>query len=244
MKRATNLLLASRFFSEVFGAICFHNDALDGYVDLNDGRHLETLAVYFPNRLDLYDEETKSRLSKEAGDDFYERYCGAVGKMACGMLSSKLLVAYYLDDAVLGICNFIKGGLKGGCDLIFDYFCGIEVNSLANGASHFLESVQTNNGLAITKGNLIQPTVEEFLFADRSSTLEKSEFFRLRKKSKYYPIVEKQEMMDKILAVFPHETKDFCALAERRFQRFQQSFARLTKEEFSAFEKDMCITSS
>ena len=36
----SNLQLAKEFFSEVFGAICFHNDALDGYVDFNDGRHL------------------------------------------------------------------------------------------------------------------------------------------------------------------------------------------------------------
>ena len=81
----SNLQLAKEFFSEVFGAICFHNDALDGYVDFNDGRRLETLAVYFPNKFDLHDEETKSRLSKEVGEDFYERYCDAVGKMVCGI---------------------------------------------------------------------------------------------------------------------------------------------------------------
>ena len=244
MKKTTNLLLARQFFSEVFGAICFYNDAMDGYADFNDGRSLETLAVYFPNKLDLYDEETKSRLAKEAGEDFYKRYCGSVGKMVCGMMSSKLLVAYYLNDAVLGICNYIKGGLKGGCDTIFDYFCGIEINSLADGASHFLDTVQTNNGLAITKGNSIQTTMEDFLFADRPSPFEKSEFFRLQKKSKYYPVVEKRKMMDEILAVFPHEAENFCELAERRFQRFQQSFSRLTKDEFSAFKKDMGITSS
>ncbi len=244
MSNTTNLLLAQQFFSEVFGAICFYNDVADGFAEYGDGKKLETLAVYFPNKLDLYDDETKFRLSKKAGKNFYERYCGSIGKMVCGLMSSKLLVAYYLNGTVLGICNYMYGGLKGGCNFIFDYFCGVDLSELTDGVSCFSETVQTNNGLKITKGNDIQETLEEFLYSDHFSPFAKSEFFRLKKKSKYYPVAEKREMMKNILAAFPHRTEYFSELAERRSQKFQQLFTKLTKEEFVAFKEDMGITSS
>lgn len=126
-----NLLAAQKFFSDTFGAVCFYNDYNDGYVTLDERKKVETLSVYFPNKLDLYDQETKIRLIKAAGDNFYERYSGAKGKTLCGIRSSQLMVAYYVDHKTVGIYSYNRLGLKGLINFLFDFFCGIDINCYA-----------------------------------------------------------------------------------------------------------------
>jgi hypothetical protein len=237
----TNLLLAKKFFTEVFGAICFYNDTQDGYVELNDGRKLETLAIYFPNKVDLYDEETKSRLTKEAGEEFYKRYCGADGKMICGIFGNRLLVAYHLNGEVIGIREYVLGGLKGGCNLMVDYFCGIDLKGAPFGVRCFTETVQTNNNLKIIKGEDIEETIERFLFTDNFSPCQKSQLFHLPKTKKYY-FQDEYEMREKISNAFPNEWKVFSKIGRSRNQLSQQQFLKLTKEEYNAFLEDMGIT--
>lgn len=76
----TNLEYLDKFITETYGAICFHNAPEDGYARLSDGVTMETLAIYFANELDLYDADRKERLTRAAGEKFYERYVGARGK--------------------------------------------------------------------------------------------------------------------------------------------------------------------
>lgn len=239
----TNLLLAEKFFTEVFGAICFYNDKQDGYAEFCDGRKLETLAVYFPNKLDLYNDETKARLTKAAGENFYKRYCGADGKMVCGMMSSKLLAGYYIDDKVVGIDSYMLGGLKGGCNFIVDYFCGYDLKATPFSVQYFTENVQTNNNLKIIKGQDIQETLERFLFTDNFSPYKKPQLFYLPKTQKDY-IKDKWEMKRKIVNAFPNEINVISKIAERRSQLFQQTFMELSRKEFAVFEEDMGVTSS
>jgi hypothetical protein len=239
----SNLLLAKKFFTEVFGAICFYNDEQDGYTEFSDGRKLETLAVYFPNKLDLYIDETKSRLTKAAGENFYKRYCGADGKMVCGMASSKLLAAYYLNDVVVGIDSYMLGGLKGACNLIVDYFCGHDLKATPFGERCFTETVQTNNHLKIMKGEDIEKTLEGFLFTDNFSPYKKSQLFHLPKTQDEY-VKDVWEMKRKIVNAFPDESKAISEIAKRRDDLFLQAFLKISREDYAEFEKDMGITSS
>lgn len=237
-----NLLTAQKFFTDAFGAICFYNDSDDGYVVFSDEhKAVETLSVYFPNKLDLYDKETKNRLVKAAGDNFYERYSGAKGKTLCGMRSSQLMVAYYVDKKIIGINCYAHLGLKGLSDSIFKFFCGIDINCYAEGVRCFTQTIETNNGLLLEKGNNIQDVMEQYL---KEIDVNPNFYFRIPKKTDYYPVSEQQEMLKKIGDLFAEQHSYFELLAEQRTARHNQLMGLLSDKDWDSFYADMHIVGS
>lgn len=232
----TNLQLAETFFAEVFGAVCFYNDEMDGYHTFSDKQKaIETLSVYFPNKIDENDLETKTRLIGAAGEQFYNRYCGAIGKKLCGMQASHLLVAYYLNSEVVAIIHYNGIGLKGSCNLIFDYFCGVDINSFADSAKRFTLSVETNNGLKIEKGANIQSVIESYLIQkDLLSNKNNQVFFKRSGKSE-------QEMLCFVNEIFGDENLRFARLAKDRKNRHTNLMALLSGKEWADFYCDMGI---
>lgn len=239
----TNLQVAQKFFSDTFGAICFYNDVKDGYTEFEDGRtKIETLSVYFPNRLDLYDVEVKNRLTQVAGDKFYERYSGAENKIVCGMQANKLLVAFYLDGKVIGIVNYIPIGLKGHCDLIFDYFSGVDLDRYADEVVTFSVSVPTNNGLKMSKGLRIKTAIEQYLSDNNIMPLRKKfGYYVLPERSGEYPVEVRQEAFRDINKYFKNENARFTEIAERRKENHTELFKFLSAEDWSTFYKDMGV---
>lgn len=237
-----NLLTAQKFFTDTFGAVCFYNDFDDGYVVFSDGhKEVETLSVYFPNKLDLYDKDTKNRLVKAAGDKFYERYSGSKGMTLCGIRSSQLMVAYYVDKKIIGINCYVHLGLKGLSDAIFKFFCGININCYAESIRCFTETIETNNGLLLEKGNNIQNVMEQYL---NRMGVDPDLYFRLPKKTDYYPVSEQQEMLKKIGDLFAEQHSYFELLAEQRTARHNQLMGLLSDKDWDSFYADMHIVGS
>ena len=237
-----NLLTAQKFFTDTFGAICFYNDFDDGYVVFSDGRkEVETLSVYFPNKLDLYDKDTKNRLVKAAGDKFYERYSGSKGKTLCGIRSSQLMVAYYVDKKIIGINCYAHLGLKGLSDSIFKFFCGININCYDESVRCFTQTIETNNGLLLEKGNNIQDVMEQYL---KEIDVNPNFYFRIPKKTDYYPVLEQQEMLKKISDMFAEQHSYFELLAEQRTARHNQLMSLLSDKDWDSFYADMHIAVS
>ena len=233
-----NLLAARQFFSDVFGAVCFYNDRQDGYIAFSDGRKsIETLSIYFPNKLDLYDLETKKRLTNAVGENFYERYCGAKSRMLCGLYSSQLMVAYYYDNKVIGIHSYNHLGLKGSVDRIFNYFCGVNLNLYAENERCFSASVCTNNNIKIETGYNIQNVVESYL---NEIDYKFDEYFRLDV-SLNYPVLEQQKRFKQIDEIYGTENSNFCLCAKRRAERFSKLMGALSKEDLQEFYNDIEI---
>ena len=101
----TNLEYLAQFLTETYGAICFHNDSVDGYTTFPKESQLEmeTLCVYFPNQLDLEIESVKARLLPSFGSLFYERYTGAKGIKLCTLNGCVLLARFAKNNKTLGI---------------------------------------------------------------------------------------------------------------------------------------------
>ena len=170
-KALSNLQAAEKFFTEVFGAICFYNDSEDGYVEFDGKKKIETLSIYFANRLDCRIDERRARLVKAAGEQFYERYIGTNGMLVCGILGGLTLVAYYAEGKPVAIKSYGRPNLSGGVSLVIDYFCGKNINRLTADLRYFTKDLPTNCGLKIKKGMPIMDTVDRFFLKNRIEPL-------------------------------------------------------------------------
>lgn len=167
----TNLQAAEKFFTEIFGAICFYNDPQDGYVVLDGGRKIETLSIYFASKRDCQIKERKERLERAAGDKFYERYVGARGNTVGDLLGGLTLAAYYIGDDPIAVIPYGRSEFSGDISLVIDYFCGRNINKLTADLRYFTKNLPTNCGFNIKKGMPIMDTVDKILLKNRIEPL-------------------------------------------------------------------------
>lgn len=239
----TNLQLAENFFTDFFGAICFYNDPRDGYVKISDGhRKIETLSVYFPNRVDLNDNETAERLTTACGNDFYKRYVGSKNLLLCGMQGSRLLASFWVDDKVVGMMNFSGVGIKGNVEAIFDYFCGRDLDCLAESAVTALHNVVTNNGQKFEKGMKLKGIADDYLKMLGVDNLRGEGFYtEPTYEYKNFIIPDRQRIYEEINASFRKEYKAISEIAKKRADNFRKLLDLLTEEDWKGFYADMEI---
>ncbi len=163
----TNLEYLAWFLEDTYGAICFHNEVEDGYVEFpsEENKEMETLAVYFPNEIDLMDQEVAERLTKKAGKEFYKRYKGALGMRVCPIMSNYLFVRYSKDGVVLRLCQEQYGVTHmtyyEPLSVLAEYFLGVDISHVNAKAITYL-SMPTNNGLDLGINSDMEIAYEEF----------------------------------------------------------------------------------
>lgn len=224
----TNLQAAEKFFTEVFGAICFYDDPEDGYVELEGNRKIETLAIYFANKLNYQIEDRKERLTKAVGEKLYERYDGANGNTVCGLHGSFTLVAYYVGEKPVAIVPYGRSELVGGVSFVVDYFCGRNINSFTADLRYFTKDLQTNCGIIIKKGMPIMDIVDKFLLKKRIEPLRAGFNFMLPKElgiSFYY------DTKRKAMNLFGAVAENISQIADARKKVFEQELFKVTKQD-------------
>lgn len=220
----SNLQAAEKFFTEAFGAICFYNDPEDGYVKLGDDKKIETLSIYFANRLDCKIDERRARLVKAAGEQFYERYIGTNGMLVCGMLGGLTLAAYYVEGNPIAVKSYGSPNLCGGISLIIDYFCGKNINRLSAYLIYFTKDLPTNCGLKIKKGMPIMDTVDRFFLKNRIEPLRAG-----------FNYVSQQEKDGEFDCDFGNVEDRISQIAEKRKKAFNDEFLKISEEDYQKF---------
>lgn len=162
----TNLEYLSKFLTETFGAICFHNDVRDGYVECSHGRNkkIETLAIYFPNEIDMYNEETRERLIELSGKEFYKRYIGAKNTKMSVLNGSTIVTRFILNNKTIGI-EYSKSYflMYSPLKYVIDYFLGENIDNQILGKHDTCEEIKSNTSFRLRKNKLIKDEIEAYL---------------------------------------------------------------------------------
>lgn len=237
----TRLQLAEKFFTDFFGAVCFYNDPQDGYVEISDGhRKIETLSVYFPNKIDLHDEATTIRLTNARGEKFYESYVGARDLTVCGVQGSRILACFYYDGKIIGMHNFSGVGLKGNIDIICDYFCGRDLCNLNDGVVKSQHNVATNNGRKFEKGMKLKEIVDDYVndFGIDDLNDGDNHYVEPTYKCENFTLVDRRLINKTINGCFGEEFKAIGDIAKSRSETFGKLYGFLTEEEWAKFYAD------
>ena len=251
-KILTNLQYLQEFLTETYGAICFYNDIKDGYTLFpeNDSRRIETLSVYFPNKLDLQNNSVKERLEEAVGTDFYDRYIGAKEIKLCPLNGSVLIAQFSKDGQILGI-TIDKNArrLVGGVFDVIQYFIGndIEGRRLAR-PNNFQQEIQTNNGFCIKTGAYIKDCIEAFLknnglplvSKENGFYIAETEEIKVESESKIYKY-NTTAYLKTIQLSFEKEMNAICLLRQNREKEFQNSLVFMTKDDWGIYKKAMGI---
>ena len=235
----TNLEYLAQFLTETYGAICFHNDSVDGYTTFPKESQLEmeTLCVYFPNQLDLEIESVKARLLPSFGSLFYERYTGAKGIKLCTLNGCVLLARFAKNNKTLGITlDKTAYRLPGGVFDVIQYFIGNNIeNRILDRPNNYQQPIPTNNEFFIDTGDTIKNKIETFL-TKRGLPLVTS-------KNGFYVSPEQLsrsfEFSKEIQNCFLPQIEQISLLREERFKSFQNAFIKMEKKDFLAFRKVM-----
>ena len=238
----TNLEYLKWFVEETYGAICFHNDPEDGYVDYSDtdDKKMETLAVYFANELDLMDRPTARRLEKKAGKEFYKRYVGARGIRLCPVNSRVLFSAFSVNGKTIKIFGRTHFVISGGIRWMMDYFVGRDIKDIIFDKPHdCCQPMPTNNDFVLNRGDDIKTALEKFL-AQRNMPLvtEENGFYV----SPYDDIMEEvffdTAPYKKIVEHFGKEVLDNCLKLDKdRQSNFLNLMSYMTKSDWAAYHK-------
>ncbi|MBQ8427968.1 MAG: hypothetical protein IJX18_01795 [Clostridia bacterium] len=245
----TNLEYLNWFLTDTYGAICFHNDEKDGYrlFPKEQGKEMETLSVYFPNRLDLEDETVCERLTNAAGEKFYERYVGAKGVRLCRLNGSLLLVRFVKDGQTLGITvDNTMSRLAGGVRNLIDYFIGNEISeAVLDRPNNFRQSIPTNNDFCIETGENIQEKVESYLLARDMPIVSKSNGFyvaeTLMEKLSDGRTIKYNSMkyIEEIQKYFSLEMQEICSIRKAREDVFRKLLTYMSEADKNDFNNLM-----
>ncbi len=244
----TNLEYLSNFLTEAYGTVCFHNEIVDGYIEYakETGKQMETLSVYFPNRLDLWNPLVKERLTSAVGENFYERYIGAKNLLLCPVNGSILLVRFIKDGKTLGITiDATAHALCGGIYDVIQYFIGNNINGrILDRPNNYCQPVLSNNGFYIETGANIRNSIERFLTGKGLSIISKENGFYVAETYTIQPNesgqafeLNSREYLSKIQAYFPEELEKVQEIREKRSATFRMSLQYMTKEDWDAFHK-------
>ncbi len=170
----TNLEYLAWFLEDTVGAICFHNDTEDGYREWqpSEGLEVETLAVYFPNKVDLEDKEVAERLVRKSGKDFYKRYKGTQGLVLCPIGGSVLFVRYsYNGETIKFSPEPFDGAVINYAPLQIAvlYFLGYDISHVNVKYLSYV-SMETNNGFDFGINSDMEIAHEEFLTERKKAT--------------------------------------------------------------------------
>lgn len=244
----TNLEYLSNFLTEAYGTVCFHNDITDGYIEYakETGKQIETLSVYFPNRLDLWNSLVKERLTSTVGENFYERYIGAQNLLLCPVNGSILLVRFIKDGKTLGITiDETACALCGGIYDVIQYFIGNTINGrILDRPNNYCQPMLSNNGFYIETGANIKNSIESFLTEKRSPLITKENGFYVAETYTTQPNengqvfeLNSREYLSKIQAYFSEELEKVQEIREKRRAEFKKSLQHMTKENWAAFHQ-------
>jgi hypothetical protein len=233
----TNLEYLAWFLEETFGAICFHNEIEDGYVEFpNENKEIETLAVYFPNELDLMDSEATERLIRKAGKEFFRRYVGARNVRLCPVYGNLLFTAYRLNNETIYIQgeSFFCG--PTGLGFIIDYFLGRDISYRTVGKDAPKVELKGNNGFQLKIGDDILLTLKKFLLEQKKKLIGISDFY----KSPYNytgEFLNKEKRITELTKEFGCVVVNSSKLAGERQEKFRETLKYMSEEDWDIFFK-------
>ena len=236
----TNLEYLKWFVEETYGAICFHNDPEDGYVDYSDtdDKKMETLAVYFANELDLMDRPTARRLEKKAGKEFYKRYVGARGIRLCPVNSSVLFSAFSVNGKTIKIFGRIFV-FAGGIRWMMDYFVGRDIkNRIFDRPNDFCQPMPTNNDFVLNRGDDIKTALEKFLTQRNMPLVTEENGFYVSPYNYGEEIINADIPVNQVVKYFGKGVLGKCnALNRERVERFNSCYLYMSKSDWEDFHK-------
>lgn len=232
----TNLEYLAKFLEETFGAICFHNDPEDGYVAYTekDGKEMETLAVYFPNELDLQDKFTAERLTRKAGKDFYKRYVGARGIRLHPMMGNMIFSRYIVGGRTIGIFGFPLVSDERAM-LVMQYFLGRNIdNRIFDKNQNYKNPLPTNNGFCFLQGANIKATLEKFLTENNLPLVNEENGFYISPFLSFLG-TEKKDDWKELFSYFGDAEKRRNDLVNKRREISYETLKNMTKAEWKDF---------
>lgn len=162
----TNLEYLQKFITEAYGALCFYNDSQDGYYAYpsESDKSVETLSIYFPNKLDLYVPEVKERIIAKYGKEVYDKYDGENVPMVGALSGQHLIHVYRIGGQVVSIADEYFLYRCGGVDYIIKYFLGQDISKYNLAPPYDTgKTVATYNGFVLKAGDNIKEVLEQFL---------------------------------------------------------------------------------
>lgn len=244
----TNLEYLSKFLTETYGAVCFHNDEMDGYTSFTVGekKEIETLAIYFPNKLDEKILSVQKRLSNAVGEYFYKRYIGAKNLTLCPVNGSVLLVRFIKNGKTLGITiDETAYRLCGGIFDIIQYFIGNNIKDrVLERPNNYSQPMPTNNGFYIGTGENIKTCIERFLLKNNLPLISNengfyvSEIYKTKTTEQAQNLeINYREPLKEIQLYFLNEDENIGKIRESRNREFQQSLRYMTRQDWEAFHQ-------
>lgn len=222
----TNLEYLSEFLSDNYGAICFLNCKEDGYVEFGDeNKSMETLSVYFANRIDAYNPTVKQRLVKSCGKNFYKRYPYDIKLSPLG--GSFLATRYEVNGTTLTIkYRMPTFNLCGGVWEIIKYFTGTPIDNEKLEFPKLSAPIKSNTNFIINEGDNIKDVLESYLLKQGKPLINRENGFFVA-----------SNPSNNVLNIFGEQILKANEICAERGKAFRESLSFMTESDWDDYKR-------
>lgn len=229
----TNLKYLSNFLTDTFGAVCFYNSTIDGFVNFADkDKNMETLLVVFPSFLDLNNCQVKDRVENKMGDLFYN------DKQTFSSLTPLFGGAIISSFTYKNITRIFYENISGYPIVqgIVDYFAGNDLNNLTIKEMYHFKILQTSKDFDINPDKTLKQCIEDYLkFKKIPLVSSENGFYKVPQLKNQAEVDSYIDETHLLVQTFERELDNIKRLNNDLKTNFSQSFSKLSEQQKQEF---------